>query len=173
MKRTIAPAIALLVLLFAGLNARAQIGVYGQFSAAKLNVPGTDWIYGPTFGAYFARTHFVFLSTGIDVRGSFLGNSGSTTLNSGLGGLRLGFKPHVLPIQPYVEGLIGAGHVEYTNQYGADSATKFEYQLLGGADLTLLPHIDWRVVEFSFGGFSGLDTGTNPKTLSTGIVLRL
>jgi hypothetical protein len=165
--------ISTLLVLFSSVATSAQIGVYGQFNAAKLNVPQTGWIYGPTVGAYFASTHFVFLSTGVDFRGTFLGNSGSTKLNSGLGGLRLGIKPRVLPIQPYIEGLVGVGHVEFGQGAAQTSATKLEYQFLGGLDFTLLPHIDWRVVEFSYGGLSGLDNSLNPKTLSTGIVLRL
>ncbi|MHB1857169.1 MAG: hypothetical protein ACYCPM_07010, partial [Acidobacteriaceae bacterium] len=68
---------------------------------------------------------------------------------------------------------IGAGHADYGQGVAHVSATKFQYQFLGGLDLTVLPRIDWRVVEFSYGGLSGLGSSLNPKTISTGIVVRL
>ncbi len=125
MKRTLY--IFLALLLFPAGGATAQIGVYGQFSAGKLNFPYSKWIYGPTIGGYFAQQHFAFFSTGIDVRGAFLGSTGDTVWNSGLGGLRLGLKPHVLPIQPYVEGLIGAAHTEFGQGFARTSSNNFEY----------------------------------------------
>ncbi len=164
--------ILFLLLLFWTLAAAAQVGIYGEFSAAKLNVPNTGWIYGPTFGAYFDKGHLLFLSTGLDARGAFLG-SGSTVLDSGLVGPRVAVRPHVVPIQPYVEALIGVGHAKFGQGVAQTTSTKFDYQFLGGLDLTILPRIDWRVVEFSYGGLSGLDSSFHPKTISTGIVVRL
>jgi hypothetical protein len=172
------------ILLFCSLPAMAQIGLYGEFSAGKSNVPlaagwsGPGWIYGPTFGVYYDPWHLPFLAAGLDARGVFLG-SGSNKLDSGLFGPRLVFRPHVLPIQPYVEGLIGAGHAKYdehkqfTALMASYNATNFEYQFLGGLDLTFFPRLDWRVVEFSYGGVSGLGSSLNPETISTGLVLRL
>lgn len=154
------------------LPSRAQVGLYADFSAAKVNVPRSNWIYGPTFGAYFDHGHLLFLSTGLDARGSILG-SGVNTLDSGLVGPRLVFRPHILPIQPYVEALIGMGRAGYYQGDTPTTVTKFQYQFLGGLDLTVLPRIDWRVVEFSYGGLSGLGSSFNPKTISTGLVVRL
>lgn len=163
----------LLFALFAiPLGAKAQIGVYGELSAAKINLPNTDWIYGGTFGGYYDQGHLLFLSTGIDARGAFLGN-GSTKLDSGLVGPRLVFRPHVVPLQPYVETLIGVGHYQVGQGTAQTSANKFEYQFLGGLDMTVLPRIDWRLVEFSYGGVSYLGSSFNPKTISTGLVVRL
>lgn len=162
----------LLLLIFAAVTATAQIGVYGEFSAAKLNVPNTNWIYGSTFGGYLDKGQFWILSTGLDARGAILG-SGATSFDSGLVGPRLAVRPHIVPIQPYIEALIGLGHADYGQGAGQVGATKFQYQFLGGLDLTILPRIDWRVVEFSYGGLSGLGSSFNPKTLSTGIVVRL
>jgi hypothetical protein len=78
-----------------------------------------------------------------------------------------------MPIHPYIEALVGAGHADYGQGSAKVTATKFQYQFLGGLDLTILPRIDWRLVEFSYGGLSGLGSSFNPKTLSTGIVIRL
>ena len=170
MKRV--PYAFLLFLLFCSANALAQIGVYGEFSAAKLNVPNTGWIFGPTLGGYYDKGHLLFLNTGIDARVGFLG-TGSTQLDNGLIGPRLAIVPHVLPVKPYVEALIGAGHVNYGQGISSVSATKFEYQFLGGLDFTVFPRLDWRVVEFSYGGVSGLGSSLNPETVSTGLVVRL
>lgn len=161
-----------LLLLLCSATALAQIGVYGEFSAAKLNVPNTGWIFGPTVGGYYDKGHLLILNTGVDARVGFLG-TGSTVLDSGLIGPRIAFVPHVLPFKPYAEALIGAGHVDYGQGIAKTSATKFEYQFLGGLDFTFFPRLDWRVVEFSYGGVSGLGSSLNPETISTGLVLRL
>lgn len=150
----------------------AQVGLYGEYSATKLNVPNTSWIYGPTFGGYLDKGYFLVFSSGIDARVAVLGR-GSTTLDSGLIGPRVAFRPHLVPIQPYAEALIGAGHADYGQGVAHVSATNFEYQFLGGLDLTILPRIDWRVVEFSYGGLPRLGSSFNPETISTGIVVRL
>ena len=164
--------IAAFAVLVSASIAHAQVGLYGEFSAAKVNVPGSTWIYGPTFGGFYDRGHLLFLSTGLDARGAVLG-TGNNSLDSGLIGPRLVFQPHVLPLQPYVEALIGIGHAGYYEGPAPTTVTKFQYQFLGGLDLTVVPRIDWRVVEFSYGGLSGLGSSFNPKVISTGIVLRL
>lgn len=199
-----------LLLLISTLAASAQLAPYAEFGAAKLNVPSTDWIYGPTVGAYYDHGHLIFLNSGIDVRGQFLGGSGSTQMQSGLVGPRLAITPHVLPIMPYVEGLIGVAHAVYTQQLplyaqplpcpsnvfscgsptptqATVDETRMQYDVIGGIDFTVLPRIDWRMVEFGYGGvfgpgspgssftsaYPGVVTGFNTKTLSTGIVIRL
>jgi hypothetical protein len=75
----------------------------------------------------------------------------------------------------------GVGHTRFGQGVAKQSNTDFEYQFLGGLDMTILPRIDWRVVEFSYGGVSGLGrsldpkigSSLNPKTISTGFVVRL
>jgi hypothetical protein len=162
-------------LLFAFLSPalHAQLGVYGAFTTEKLNVPGySNWINGGTFGGYLGSAHFALLNLGVDLRGSFAGGSG-TSFDSGAIGPRLAFNPHVLPIHPYIEVTAGIGHASFTGEPTND-VTKFEYQFLGGVDYTFLPRIDWRVVEFSYGGLAGLNSNSfHPKAISTGIVLRL
>ena len=154
------------------LPASAQIGLYGTFSASNFNVPNTGWQYGSTFGIYDNHWSIPFFALGVDGRGSVLG-TGSTTSVSGLVGPRLVFKPHVLPLMPYVEALAGAGHIEVGEGSARTTATKFEYNFVGGLDFTIFPRLDWRVVEFSYGGLSGFNGSFNPRTLSTGIVFRL
>jgi hypothetical protein len=161
-----------LLLILCPLIARAQLGLYAEFSGAKANVPGATWVYGPTFGGYFDKGHLWFFSTGLDLRGAILG-TGDNVLDSGLVGPRLAVRPHAIPIQPYVEGLVGVGHVGYFQGTAPTTVNKFEYQFVGGIDWTILPRLDWRPIEFSYGGLSGLGSSFNPKTISTGIVLRL
>jgi hypothetical protein len=152
------------------LRANAQIGVYGEFSASDFNIPNLNWQYGSTFGLFYNHWGVPFFALGADGRGSVVG-SGSNKIISGLAGPRLTFKPHVLPIMPYVEALAGAGDVQYGEGVARTSATKFEYQFLGGVDWTIVPRVDWRVIEFSYGGLSG--PSLKPRNLSTGIVVRL
>jgi hypothetical protein len=162
----------MLCLLAAAPAATAQVGLYGTFSAARFNVPNTDWQYGSTFGVYDNHWSIPFFALGVDGRGSVV-SSGSSKIDSGLLGPRLVFKPHVLPLMPYVEALVGAGHVEAGQGSAFTSTTKFQYSFVAGLDYTIFPRLDWRVADFSYGGLSGLNSSFNPKTLSTGIVLRL
>ncbi len=163
-----------LFLCACALPARAQIGLYGEFSTANFNVPNVGWQYGSTFGIYDNHWSIPFFALGIDGRGTVVNGSGAS-IASGVVGPRLVFKPHVLPLMPYVEALVGAGHAEAGRQGSAayTSATKLEYNFVGGLDYTFFPRLDWRVVEFSYGGLSSFAGSFNPRTLSTGIVFRL
>jgi hypothetical protein len=171
--------ICLLGMMALGLTgiAQAQTAIYGEFTAAK-SAPNASWMYGPTVGLYHDSGHGVF-ATGLDVRGTFAGRGdtngagSSQTLDTLMGGVRLAVTPHVLPIKPYAEALGGLGHLKTGQGSARTSSTKFAYQFLGGVDFTILPRIDWRVVEFSYGRLAGLDGSFAPKTLSTGIVFRL
>lgn len=160
-----------LVVGFASLPAHAQIGLYAEFGGSKIDSPSNDWIYGPTFGIYADFLPLPFIHLGADLRGSVLGPGQDTKLYSGLLGPRLSLHPHVLPLMPYLEGLGGVGHYDFGT--GQDSNTKFEYQFLAGIDYTLIPRLDWRVIEFSYGGLSVFNGDLHPKTISTGVVLRL
>jgi hypothetical protein len=154
------------------ITARAQTGIYVEFGGSKVDAPSNQWVYGPTFGAYTDLIGGVpFVHLGADLRGSVLGISQTTTLTSGLIGPRVSLHPHVLPLMPYLEGLGGVGHYDFGA--GQGSSTQFEYQFLAGIDYTLIPRLDWRVVEFSYGGLSVFNGDLHPKTISTGLVLRL
>jgi hypothetical protein len=151
----------------------AQLGLYGTFTTAKLNVTNYDnWLYGATFGAYLASGRLAFFSVGVDGRGS-LDSRGPTGFYSGGIGPRVSLNTHILPISPYVEATAGVGHATFS-QGTPSSVTKFEYQFLGGLEYTVLPRVDWRVAEFSYGGLTGLNSYSfHPKTISSGVVLRL
>jgi hypothetical protein len=172
--------ICLLGIMALGLTgaACAQTAIYGEFTAAKVDSAHTPWMYGPTIGLYHDSGHGL-LATGLDVRGTFAGRgdtNGSNsrqTLDTLMGGVRLAVTPRVLPIKPYGEVLGGLGHLKTGQGSARTSSTKFAYQFIGGVDFTILPRVDWRVVEFSYGRLAGLGDSFAPKTLSTGIVFRL
>lgn len=156
------------VLCFA-IGAQAQTGIYVAFGGSDLQVPSVGWQYGPTFGVYHDAWHFPFVRVGLDARATFLG---SGAVDMGFIGPHVQIHPHVLPFMPYVEGLVGAGKVNIGGGASIDQ-TALAYEGVVGVDWTVLPHVDWRVAELSFGGFSGVADNPTPRTLSTGLVVRL
>lgn len=165
--------LTLTLLLLSSISLQAQLGLYGAFTAQNLGPNSNGYnFFGGTFGAYLASGQLALLSAGFDLRGSFANNSGNS-FDSGSFGPRIGLNTHILPIHPYVEAVAGLGHLNLAGE-SLGSATKFEYQFLGGLDFTVLPRIDWRVAEFSYGGLSTFNNSSfHPKSLSSGIVLRL
>src|SRR5664279_2740140 len=99
-----------LIFLLVCISAHAQTGIYALATGARLGGLYDETIYGPTVGVYFDEWHAGLVSLGIDARGQFLGGGGSTRLIGGVAGPRVAFTPHVLPIKPYVEGVVGAGY---------------------------------------------------------------
>lgn len=160
--------VALFCLLLAPSPVRAQIAVYAGYSGASINGGGTDWAYGPLFGAY-KQTGYAAntVSIGGDLRASFLSRN-NFHYYTGAAGPRISFKAPILPFRPYVEGLVGVGNVQTD---GRNSNNHFNYQVLGGLDMTVFPRLDWRVVEFDYSAVSG--QSVNAKTLTTGLVLRI
>jgi hypothetical protein len=157
----------LAIALAVPMAAHAQTAVYGEFSGATLSV-GQPHIYGGTFGIYDQRTYGGFLGLGGDARGFVLsGNNGKETFHGGLVGPRLAIRPRAFPLSPYAEILVGIANTGFGNS----SSTDFAYHAVFGADWTVIPHVDWRVLEYTYGEEHGL--GIAYKALSTGIVIRL
>ena len=156
-------------LLFSGIavRAEAQIGVYAGFSGGPIGGSGaTQSAFGPTLGVYAQSGRYI--SFGGDLRGTFLTRNGFNYF-TGAAGPRLAFRAPVLPIRPYVEGLVGVASVRDGNN--SSSSTNLNYQILGGVDMTILPHVDWRLIEFDYSAASG--SSVNAKIFTTGLVLRL
>jgi hypothetical protein len=162
----------LVCVIFFPAASRAQTGVYATFNASDFEVPNVGWQYGPTFGLYHDFLHVPLLGVGFDARATLLG-SGSTKAYMGLIGPHIQLHPHVLPFMPYVEGLIGGGNVQVGQGVATVNKTAVAYEGVVGLDWTILPHVDWRVAEYSFGGFSSLNASVSPRTLATGLVVRL
>ena len=158
-------------LVFCSLAASAQTGIYAEFSTSDFN--GSAGRHsGTTFGLYHNFLHAPVVGIGADVRASLLG-SGDTKAYVGFVGPMLRIHPPVFPLTPYVEGLVGAGNVHVGSGGNFFSKTAFAYEGVIGLDWTILPRIDWRVVEYSAGGFASANASISPRTWSTGLVLRL
>src|ERR1700760_4310214 len=153
--------------------AQAQTAVYGQFSAAHFNnIPvANEWGYGGGFGLYSDFQKIPFGKVGVDVRMQFVRPADNTTLFSGLVGPRIALHPKVVPLNPYAEFLFGGGHFTYGNN--SPSTTQFDWRATGGLDKTVLPRLDWRVIEVSYGQLNTFSGHLHVVTLTTGIVLRL
>lgn len=162
---------AVMLFCFAA-GAHAQNAIYGAFSTSDYRLPNIPWEKGATVGFYADPFGVPFVKAGIDLRASFVG-PGVERIDSYLGGVRVQIHPHVVPIMPYGEALIGAAHVNVGQGVANTNKTGAEYQLVGGVDLTVLPHLDWRVVDYSWGDVLNVGLTIHPQTLSTGVVVRL
>lgn len=169
-----------LVCLLSAPVARAQFAVYGEGQAVHFNnqVNGTTtWFGGGTFGVYDDFLRLPVLGFGLDARGTFASN-GNQHFRSGLVGLRADARAPVLPFRPYVEGLIGVGGTKTDSGSNISSgySNKFEYEVLGGLDFTVFPHVDLRLPEVGWGHIPPLQSGGPDSTLlgvSAGLVIRL
>lgn len=110
-----------------------------------------------------------------------------THLYSYLGGVKASFNTPLSFVRPYVEGAVGYARSNYgvlTNAGSTNSAGNpilpgvanqgnLEYHVFAGADLRVLPMIDWRVVELGYGALHELGTYSHNYPLysvSSGIV---
>jgi hypothetical protein len=165
--------LAATLLLAAPTHAQLAVGV--EFTAQSLVfdpdlVPGSfgagsHELNGGTFFAQLDAGGLV--RAGVDIRGTITRGS-SDGVNSFAFGPRIAIAPHRLRARIYVEGLIGGAYVRsfssprYTGRYA-------DYSFLAGADLTLRPHLDWRVFEYDHSTISAEDIRNQ---FSTGIVFR-
>jgi hypothetical protein len=143
---------------------QAQTAVYAEFTGATLSV-GLPHIYGGTVGLYSQKS-FGFVALGGDVRGFGLSGGNSQSYSGLVIGPRLAIKPHVVPIMPYVELLGGFSRVSA----GGNGNTDLAYNFVAGGDVTVIPHVDWRAIEYTYG--EEHTTGLAYKALSTGVVVR-
>lgn len=145
--------------------ARGQVALYANFEANDLTQTST-FVTGGTFGLYDDAYHLGPVHLGADLRGSVL-SSGSTGLSKALAGVRVAVKPPLLPIKPYVQ--LSGGFARLTTS-SVNTDWKPAYELNGGVDLTVLPHIDWRMFEVGAGQASGIPD--SEFHIATGVVLR-
>ena len=180
-------ALPLLLFAFTG-AAHAQFAIYGMGSGGfvgnenatqgslVLQMNGTS-AYGGTFGVYDDFKRFGPLKLGADARYFQQTKSNNspdpnTQLRGGTGGLRLALKLPVLPLKPYVQAEIGAVSTNYG--YFGNSTGSFAYQVQGGVDYTIFPHLDLRA-EYG-GGQIGDSYNTGAKQalqeVGLGLVVR-
>jgi hypothetical protein len=156
----------LLALITTTLHAQAKLAVYGTFGGEKSGLPNVGWTTAETFGLYVGVAKLGPLAFSVDGRADL-----SSKIKSGLVGPRLAVRLPAIPIKPYAEVLIGASTYA-TFPDGLKDNGQFASRAVFGADSSLLPHLDWRVVDFSY-GLNQSANGDHAKTLSTGLVLRL
>ncbi len=169
-----------LVILAAATRGHAQVGIYGTLNASHVDNPSTAqsisfggkttdyWSTGFGVGIYYDAYHLGPISLGLDLRGS-----AAKQVKTGLGGVRLAIHPPILPLKPYVEGLVGG--TNSTNIYNTAN-TNFVYQVVGGLDYTIIPHFDFRAIEIGYGKISsGITTASTPRStlinVSSGIAI--
>ena len=158
------------VLLGLSAAASAQIGIYAEATGAGVGQTfGTSntLYFGPTVGVQYEKGHLLRL--GGDFRGTILTSNGTTT-RSVVFGPRVSVHAPVLPVKPYGEFLIGVGAIKASTTTIYDNHVDYEYAI--GLDSTILPHIDWRVLEYVHASY--VNNGANDRNqISTGIVVRL
>lgn len=166
--------------------ASAQVGVYGMFSAGHESGVGVGYGTAPnqsggftarggTFGVYDNFIPLGPVKLGGDGR-FFIQNSGGSTsygnkLDGFIFGPRLAISLPAVPIKPYIQAEIGG--VGTNNGTNPSRSTSFAYQINGGVDFAVLPHIDIRG-EYGAGQLTSI--GNNNHTLQEfgiGVVLRL
>lgn len=144
---------------------------------------------GGTGGIFYDWKTFGHVRLGFDARGSIVTtkrgaytnfNGPGAHMYSGLGGVRGSFRTPWKPVKPYVQGSFGWARSDYGlytegNQTGIVPNTmynNFEWMALAGADIKLLPSLDFRLVEL---GYGGLDNAHNypVKQVSSGVVFHL
>jgi hypothetical protein len=163
MSRRLLP-LLLLALTATTLHAQAKLAIYGTFGGEKTGVANESWTKAGTLGLYYGLAKLGPLALSADARADL-----STNADSGLFGPRLALHLPAFPLKPYAELLLGFSH--YSNVSGAPrNTTGFAYRGVAGLDATILPHIDWRVIDFSDGHIENADN--NSISLTTGIVLR-
>jgi len=166
---------AAFVLALSCLSAHAQLTVYGKLDFDHQDYSNGDNntinFFGGGVGVQDTFLHAGSLSLGGDLRADFYSGS-QNNYYSLLFGAPVGFKLHT--IKPYLEPLIGVDGSKYTGTTAAGITTHYGGQLtyggVGGFVLTVLPHLDWRVVEAGYTAGRGPD---NPNILfSTGVGFR-
>jgi hypothetical protein len=159
--------------------ARAQFGLYVMGSAGKLGAAagGSSFTaYGGTLGGYDNFFGAGPLKLGGDARffvqSSSNGNAYGNQLRGGLLGMRLAIAPPILPLKPYIQAEVGGTSTNYGVQ--SNRALNFAYQVQGGVDWTVFPHVDVRG-EYGAGKALGNIGGTSTtlQEFGAGIVLRL
>jgi hypothetical protein len=135
---------------------------------------------GVDFGGYYDFAHFSKADLGVDVRDAFEhGNNAS--LNSFLVGLRYAAKPiSFAGLKPYAQVSVGEARTKAPKSNA--HINNLQYGIYVGADKALAKHVDWRIVEVSYGSVDTISShnfnGPTPipaariLTFSTGFVFR-
>lgn len=169
-----ASGLATLFLLFFSLAARAQFGVYGTITGERMGgftctdpqgvcASSNNAVrpYGGTFGAYYDFRSIGPVRLGVDLRGSVLNsNKSATTYASStdavrhyavLGGVRGEFDTPLRWLRPYAQVSAGYGRTNAASTLVTQYANYTQVQGFVGADIPLLPNLDFRAIELGAG----------------------
>jgi hypothetical protein len=180
-------ALALCGLLLVGGRAHAQVAIYGMGSGGFLSsvnaqsgpltlTSASFSAYGGTFGVYDNYRHLGPVKFGGDgrffIQSKSNGNSYGNQLRGGLVGARLALFSHAVPFSPYIQAEIGGVGTNYGTQ--SQRSTSFAYQVQGGLDYTIVPHLDARF-EYGAGQIGALFPGTRQEMqqIGLGLVVRI
>ncbi len=153
----------------ANVGANTPAGENGNFTA-----------YGGTAGIYSTFAHAGPLNLGMDFRFSFDSSSNNNaygnSVRDGFFGLRAAVKLPTVPVKPYVQAEFGAATTNYGIYPSSSGSGAAAYELQGGADVSVLPHMDIRG-EYGVGQALGSSSreGTTNLTLQqfgVGLVFR-
>ncbi len=166
--RFLVPALAL---AFTTIAAHAQIGVYVNPVVSRISNSVADTgpfaflgdgqksqvFGGVDFGGYYDFAHYSKADVSVDMRDAFQhGNNAS--LNSFLVGVRLAAHPMAFGLKPYGQFSVGAGR---TRPPLSDAhIERLQYGIFGGVDKPLNKHVDWRIVEISYGSVGTISSQT-------------
>jgi hypothetical protein len=154
-----------------GALGQAKLGVYGAVGAEKSGISGQGWTNTETVGAYYGTSDVGPVAVAIDGRGVF-----SSDEKSYLFGPRVAVHLPLFPVKPYAEVLGGMTFYKVpsaASSNGTKNASDFTYRFVGGLDSTIFYHLDWRVIEYAYGGgITEGDRNVHVNNLSTGLVVR-
>lgn len=156
------------------------------------NTNGSFAAIGGTGGVYYDWRTFGPVRLGADVRGSisnstkgaYNATAAGGHLSSILGGVRASFHVPLIPLKPYIQGSTGLARTNFGTDYNSSLATSgvsnttgiqlsnhVEYDVFAGADLAILPLVDFRVVELGYGAVQGHSHTYPVESISSGIVI--
>ncbi len=146
-----------------------RVFAFGEFTAGRPNY-GDEFILGPTIGGYIQLNQLI----GVEARGSLLRwGPSSFHQETALFGPRLQLSAG--RFTPFASIDAGIAHAVYPVSYTNSKLTGsngLAWQVVGGVDYGLNHRFKLRLGEFTFGSIDVLN-GLNPKTFSSGIVMRV
>lgn len=166
----------------------AQLAIYGMGSGGRLSgvnvgagtgagAQGSVTAWGGTVGLYDNFLRLGPVKLGTDVRGFLQSSSGNNPNGNQVRGLlvgpRLALKLPMVPFKPYLQGELGAASTNYG--VNASRTGNFAYQISGGLDVTIFPHLDAHA-EYGAGQLDSVFGSSSHQTLQEfglGLVLRL
>lgn len=168
-------------------EARAQAAVYGMFSAGHYSGLGVGYGTAPTqsggmtarggtFGVYDNFAPFGPVRFGGDARLFIQNSANSSSYGNKLAGFLFGPRleiapPPPIPVKPYIQ--LEFGGVGSNNGTSTSKSTSFAYQVNGGVDFTVLPHLDLRG-EYGAGQLTSIGSSHHTlQELGIGVVLRM